>query len=270
MGGGGIAMSQPSCYPECRHILPSGSKCHAPALRGKALCYHHYRTRDLVEANRARKRSVALPPLEDRASIQMALNQVFSALAASKIDVRLAGLYFYGINIAAQNLTRAEQFPSPDPVELTIEPSGDILAAPATLAETTAEPAAEPVSGPVPEAPARPEPALQPDLEQDSGHGLEQPNPHGTHEYDPEPPPPLSGKERRQRIRGYEASLSNARAAHTYWVNQRAREVKEGQDPPPADIVVAHIDQEIEKIESGLKSLREQETPDPDTQESAY
>ena len=27
----------------CRHIMPSGAKCHTPALRGKPYCYYHTR-----------------------------------------------------------------------------------------------------------------------------------------------------------------------------------------------------------------------------------
>ena len=28
-------------YPECRHIMPDGAKCHSPAMRGMAYCYYH-------------------------------------------------------------------------------------------------------------------------------------------------------------------------------------------------------------------------------------
>ena len=63
-------MSQPSLYPECTHIMPSGRNCQSPARRGTLFCAHHGCRQALTEANRARKHSVALPPLEDRAAIR--------------------------------------------------------------------------------------------------------------------------------------------------------------------------------------------------------
>jgi hypothetical protein len=115
--------------PECRHILTSGNKCHQPALRGKPFCIHHCRTRNLVEANRARKHSISLPPLEDRHAVQMSIDVVLAALAAGKINRRTAGTYAYAIKIVSDNFPHMEQEPPLTPVEICRNEHGDILAA---------------------------------------------------------------------------------------------------------------------------------------------
>jgi hypothetical protein len=110
-------MSDSKPCPECRHVFPSGARCHSPALRGKQLCYYHSRSRTLIDNNRYRSHSVALPPLEDRSAIQMALNEVVAAISADKINQRTAGHLLYAISIASQNLTRLEKLPASEPVE---------------------------------------------------------------------------------------------------------------------------------------------------------
>jgi hypothetical protein len=101
---GVFAMSESQTCPECRHVFPNGRRCHAPALRGKPLCYFHSRNRVLVELNRSRDHSVALPPLEDRGAIQVAINEVLAALAAGKLDQKQVWPYLVAIQMAARNL----------------------------------------------------------------------------------------------------------------------------------------------------------------------
>jgi hypothetical protein len=115
--------------PECRHILPSGRKCHQPALSGKSFCMHHCRARNLVEANRARRHSIALPPLEDRSAVQMSIDVVLAALGAGKINRRTAATYTYAIKIGADNLAKMENTPPPEPIAICRDERGDILAA---------------------------------------------------------------------------------------------------------------------------------------------
>ena len=109
MGGGDIAMSESKLCPECRHIFPNGRRCHANALRGEPLCYHHNRKTNLVRHNRQRDHTVALPPLEDRGAIQMALDAVLAALAADKLDKKTVWPYLVAIQSASHNLTRAKE-----------------------------------------------------------------------------------------------------------------------------------------------------------------
>jgi hypothetical protein len=94
---------------ECRHIMPNGSKCSAPALRGKPYCYFHTR----LHAFAARPVStpdepLKLPILEDRSAIQIALAQVLGALGSSQLDPRRAGLFLYALQIASQNVERRQ------------------------------------------------------------------------------------------------------------------------------------------------------------------
>jgi hypothetical protein len=112
--------------PECSHIMPGGRKCGAVALKGQLLCHAHTHRRRLVEINRVRRHSVALPPLEDRAAIQMAIDEVLAAFAGRKITRRETATYLYAIDLAARNLTRIEQLPPPYPPQ----PSNDEPGAP--------------------------------------------------------------------------------------------------------------------------------------------
>lgn len=50
-----------------------------------------------------RNTSLDLPPLEDAASIQLALIEVAQALAANRIDTKRAGLLLYALQVAAAN-----------------------------------------------------------------------------------------------------------------------------------------------------------------------
>jgi hypothetical protein len=47
-----------------------------------------------------------LPPLEDTASIQLALIDVLQALAANQLDAKRAGLLLYGLQVASANVQK--------------------------------------------------------------------------------------------------------------------------------------------------------------------
>ncbi|HSZ17345.1 MAG TPA: hypothetical protein VK764_09610 [Terracidiphilus sp.] len=103
-------------YLECRHILPRGTKCKAPALRGKFFCYFHDKLR-LYEQDgqRVEREPLFLPSLEDTRGIQMAIGQILAALGSGRIDTRQAGLYLYGLQLATQLAARQ---PDPLPQEM--------------------------------------------------------------------------------------------------------------------------------------------------------
>jgi hypothetical protein len=107
-------MSKPC--PECRHILTTGQKCHAIALRGRPFCYNHARGRTIAAQNLHLDQSLILPPIEDHASALMAMNQVLAAFAAGRIDAKAAGRYIYGIQIARQTVRDIAKLPPIDPV----------------------------------------------------------------------------------------------------------------------------------------------------------
>ena len=91
----------------CRHIMPSGAKCHTPALRGKPYCYFHTRLHKFTAAPPIEvDGNLRLGVLEDRSAVQIAVAQVLDALYSGRLDPRRAGLSLYGIQIVSQNVER--------------------------------------------------------------------------------------------------------------------------------------------------------------------
>jgi hypothetical protein len=117
-------------FNECRHIKAGGARCHAAALRGMQHCYFHATLRRLANSkNQPPNEPLQIPVLEDTKSIQIALTQVISALGASRIDQRRAGLLLYAIQIAVQINSRP---PAEKPTDMVrsvcCENDGDVLA----------------------------------------------------------------------------------------------------------------------------------------------
>ena len=89
-------------FQECRHIMPTGAKCHSPAMRGKAYCYFHMPgSRNAQGQSRARHKPLKLPDLVSRSAIQSALGQVLDAIGSSKIGPKAAGQLLFGLQIAS-------------------------------------------------------------------------------------------------------------------------------------------------------------------------
>ena len=94
--------------PECLHILPSGARCQAMALKGKPYCYFHNGPRRLkVQKAAGAMGALHLPVMRDQAAIQSGVAQVLNALSRSAIGSKHAGLLLYGLQIASQNVDRA-------------------------------------------------------------------------------------------------------------------------------------------------------------------
>jgi hypothetical protein len=130
---------------ECRHILPKGTKCKSPALRGKVYCYFHDRLQRFVQdGQRDACEPLFLPSIEDARGIQMAISQILAALGSGRVDSRNAGLYLYGLQLATQLLP---QLPEPSPQEmvrtLTTGADGNYIAAEETPLETQSVPLIE-------------------------------------------------------------------------------------------------------------------------------
>ncbi|MFP5206707.1 MAG: hypothetical protein ACLGSH_15235 [Acidobacteriota bacterium] len=233
-------------YPECRHILPSGCRCKSPALRGRTLCFYHARASNLVEVNRPRKHSVALPPLEDRAAIQMSISEVVAALAAGKLSRREAGTYLYAIDLAGRTLTRIEQLPPPDPLEPEAqEPEAQEPEAQEPEAQDSEAGAPPPEPTPEPD-PAPENPETDPLLDTAC-----------THEVDPEPPPRLTRTEMKERVSEIELDLHNLWSLRASYADLPA-----GSDQKP-EIILAYTKEKIEMREAELHALNRQDTPDP-------
>ncbi len=114
-------------FNECRHILTSGHKCKAPALRGQAFCYFHTADRRYATTSTAAVDPLLLPTIEDTAGVQVAINQVFRGLASRRIDRRQAGVYFYGLQIAARLAHKSDEKPSESVRETWEDPEGYTL-----------------------------------------------------------------------------------------------------------------------------------------------
>jgi hypothetical protein len=117
-------------FRECRHIKAGGRKCEAPALKGMPYCYFHDRLhRAIHQKKSAPIASFDLPPVEDRASVQIALSQVVRALAAGRMDPHRAGRMIYDLQVALQFAPTTFNYAASDSVQsLTRSEDGDDLA----------------------------------------------------------------------------------------------------------------------------------------------
>lgn len=116
---------------ECRHILPSGKKCEANALKGTPLCYFHTNVRRLVKRRPGTMDSIEIPVLEDRCAIQLTIAQVLKHLVNQTIDNQRAAILLRGLQLASRNVGSegvADAFPTVKDLSRTEE--GDELAPP--------------------------------------------------------------------------------------------------------------------------------------------
>ena len=98
----------------CQHVMPSGRRCRAGRIQTARLCFFHGRqhARRCYEADGNGHATLGheIPEVEDRASIQIAINEVIRSLARNWIDSKKAGLLLYGLNIALQNLRNDDAY----------------------------------------------------------------------------------------------------------------------------------------------------------------
>jgi hypothetical protein len=118
--------------PERRHVMTSGKKCEAPALKGTPLCYFHTRLHHIAKQPTTPTDSIEIPlVLDDRCAVQLAIAQVLKAIVNATIDRPRAALLLYGLQLASQNVDRetlAVPFRTVD--SLTHTRDGDELACP--------------------------------------------------------------------------------------------------------------------------------------------
>jgi hypothetical protein len=126
-------------FNECRHILTSGHKCKAAALRGQAFCYFHTAARRYANISTTSVEPLLLPSTEDTAGVQIAINQVLRAFASHRIDRRHAGVYFYGLQIAARLARKSNPPPAATVREVSEDPLDGTLAAEKTTCEPPAD-----------------------------------------------------------------------------------------------------------------------------------
>jgi len=96
---------------QCRHIMTSGNKCHAIALRDKPYCYYHMNVHRIMAASRkpskSKDKDFEFPFPDSHASLQLSAFQVLSALGSSQIDLKRAGMILYCLQIVSQGLDRS-------------------------------------------------------------------------------------------------------------------------------------------------------------------
>jgi hypothetical protein len=114
-------------FHECRHIKSNGERCHAAALSAKPYCYFHMNLRRMHSPRLADSQHFQLPPIEDNASVLLALGQVIKTLNSPYSDTRRAGLMLYALQIAAQLTNRKEQAKPSQSVRNLYSPSEDEL-----------------------------------------------------------------------------------------------------------------------------------------------
>ena len=107
-------------YAECRHIMPRGTKCKSPALKGRPYCYYHAKLHDYTrDGLRADKGPVCLASIEDACGIQHALMQIMNSMANGRIDSREGVRLIYGLQVAIQALDRVPETPPQEMVQAT-------------------------------------------------------------------------------------------------------------------------------------------------------
>src|SRR6266853_2071360 len=130
----------------CRQIKTNGTRCKAPSLTDGLWCYFHHRLHQRHTAFRPTAATrgylspgqhIALIPLEDRESVQLALSVVINALATGQLDIKRATALLYGLQLASNNARGLHTEPYAADTVRAIEPSpeGLDLAQPGAVCE---------------------------------------------------------------------------------------------------------------------------------------
>jgi hypothetical protein len=122
-------------FNECRHILTTGYKCKAAALRGQAFCYFHTAARRYARTSATSAEPLLFPSIEDAGGVKIALNQVLRGLGSHRIDRRHAGVLFYGLQIAARLACKSDEKPGETVRETCEDSDGTTLAPENTICE---------------------------------------------------------------------------------------------------------------------------------------
>jgi hypothetical protein len=127
-------------YKYCQHVRENGTLCASGAVKGRAFCLFHLRTRArrlaLAQAQSEEKPwRLELPPLEDMHAVQVALMQVANGLAQDAIEPRRAGLLLYALQQAASNLQATGGWLRGSPFEVSSEKEGVVTSYPGLESE---------------------------------------------------------------------------------------------------------------------------------------
>jgi hypothetical protein len=84
----------------CTHRRLNGSYCGSPRMKDSQFCYAHDRFMAV------RTQDMELPPLEDANAIVLSLTKGLQAMMKGQMDLKSAGMYFYGLQIVASVMGR--------------------------------------------------------------------------------------------------------------------------------------------------------------------
>ena len=102
----------PSRPHQCIHVNSDGIRCRSYAIRNEFTCFHHRIEGITVFSNDA----FSLEDAHDHESIQRAVADVLTRIAANQMDLKRAGILLYGLQIASSNLAAQLQTPAETPV----------------------------------------------------------------------------------------------------------------------------------------------------------
>jgi len=128
-----LSPAPPRPLPLCHHVMPSGRRCRSPRCNHTRYCFFHFahyhriadHDRCISEKGYGYDPLENLPPIEDRASIQISISEVVRSLIYNRIDPRKAGLLLYAFSIAAANLRNDDTVMAADAVDLTFGATTD-------------------------------------------------------------------------------------------------------------------------------------------------
>ena len=92
-------------YNTCVHVKDNGVRCGSPALSGERYCHFHFRTSDHSIA--PGDPGYVMPVLETEQSVQIALQQLLTAVLSGKLSERRAAVMLSGIKAATQLIRQA-------------------------------------------------------------------------------------------------------------------------------------------------------------------
>jgi hypothetical protein len=99
----------------CEYAKPNGTFCGSPALRGRDYCHWHLtcvarRLHMEKQAATCDPTPLALPPLEDANSIQLALMMVTDAILHDRVGPKKGNQLLYALQLASNNLRQGVNF----------------------------------------------------------------------------------------------------------------------------------------------------------------
>jgi hypothetical protein len=98
-----MALEHADEAPRCAHVKTSGKPCGSPAVKDDTFCYFHGQTRAKREAEQTAK-TLDMPLLEDKLSVQLAIMRVCGLVAAGSIQERAGSVIISGLRLAQKNL----------------------------------------------------------------------------------------------------------------------------------------------------------------------